>query len=193
MSIFDDDVAAEKAEELFGPTKAAYIIHHREEVIKHQNKANTAIKEYQEKGQAWEKERREQMEKQSKDFEGRISFFKQEHAKKYAHMFTPDESDPREKDLIAKGQQWVSKMIKGGQDMTPEERAIGISAMQLKAEHGDLWMYRANKFSKRVKELEAELAKFKSSVPANGDGKGRETPAAEETPEQKLWKMGKER
>jgi hypothetical protein len=191
MSIFDDDVAAERAEQLFGPTKAAYIIHHREQVMDKQFKANAAIKEYQEKGQVWEKDRREQMEKQSKEFEGRISFFKQEHTKKYAHMFTPDESDPREKELISKGQEWVSKMLKGGQ--APEERAIGISAMQLKAEHGDLWMYRANKFSKRVKELEAELAKFKSSVPANGDGKGREAPAAEETPEQKLWKMGKER
>ncbi len=191
MSISEDDLAAEKATELFG-NKASIILHHREKIRDIQGRSDAAIQEYQEKGQAWEKERREATEKQSKDFEGQITLCKQESIKKYSRMFTPDDSDPREKELAEKGKAWVARMI-AGRDMAPEERAMGISAMQLKAEHGDLWMYRADKFSKRVKELEKELEQFKSSRPANGNGNGRAPAAEEKDPLQMIAAMGKER
>jgi len=193
MSIFDDDAAAEKAMELFGQAKAPMVLYHREQVMEKQSRANAAIKEYQEKGAQWEKDRREQAEKHSKGFEDKVTSYIKAGQEKYARIFTPDSSDPKEKELFDFGENFVNKMVKGGEGMTDEQKMAGYGAMRLKAMRADMLMYKTGKLAKRVKELEAELAKFKSSVPGNGDGKGREIPAEEETPEQKLWKMGKER
>jgi hypothetical protein len=198
MSIFDDDAAAEKAAELFGPTKAPLVLYHREQVMEKQGKANAAIKEYQEKGATWEKQRREQSEKASKEIAAQIDNFRQAAVEKYPKFFKPDPEDPEGNKYLESGNHLVERVMKGGaplkdgeQQMSNEEMAIAVAAVRNKAAAFDRVAYKASSLAKRVKALETELAQYKASVPGDGNGKGRETPPEEESAEQKIWKMGR--
>lgn len=199
MSIFDDDAAAEKAEQLFG-SKAPLVLYHREEVMKHEAKANAAIKEYQSKGAEWEKQRREQSEKTSKETAAQIDHFMNAAVEKYPQLFKPDESDPKGNELLERGNHLLQRVLKGGaplkdgeQQMTNEQMAIAVAAVRNKAAAFDRVAYKANSLAKRVKELETELAQFKASKPGNGNGNGRAAAVEEQDPLAMIEKLGRER
>lgn len=191
MSIFDDDAAADKAAELFGPVKAAAMLNYREDIQKIRAKEEKAVKEYQEKGAVWEKQRREDNEKESKGFEEQVGGFMKAATEKYTNLFKIDESDPREKELVEKGTQFVNHMLSDWKDMPKDEKASGYGAMRLKAIWGDCWMYKVNKLFNRNAALEKELAQYKSSEPGNGNGNGRTAPSAEKSMRDLIGDLGR--
>lgn len=199
MAITEDDLAAEKATELFG-NKASIILHHREKIRDIQGREQTAVQEYREKGQAWEKERREATEKHNKEYTGMVDKFQKAAIEKYPALFKPDESDPKGNELLQRGTHLLERVLKNGapvadgeQQMTGEEFAIAVAAVRNKAMGFDRVAYLASTRGKRIKELEKELEQFKSSRPANGNGNGRAPAAEEKDPLQMIAALGKER
>jgi hypothetical protein len=200
MSIVDDDLAAERAAELYGPTKASVILWHREQVNARNIAANNAVKEYQEKGAEWEKQRAELSSKQMETATKMIEDFRTAAVEKYPALFKPDDSDPKGNELLEAGSHLLNRVLKGGspikdgeRQMTQEEMAIAISAVRNKAAAFDRVAYKANALAKENKALKAELSQFKASVPGNGEGNGRTATPEEDSPMAKLAKMGRER
>lgn len=199
MRITDERTAIKKAHELFGEA-AAVVLNHRERVNEKNQILEEAVKEYQSKGAEREKTMREQQEKHSKEAAGMIENFQKAAVEKYPALFKPDESDPKGNELLDRGNHLLQRVLKGGvplkdgeTQMTNDEMAIAVAAVRNKAAAFDRVAYKASSLAKRVKELEIELAQFKSSKPGNGDGNGRQALAEEETPEQKIDKLGRER
>ncbi len=200
MRISEDDVAAEKAAELFGPVKAAIILHHREKIREIQGREEAAVNEYREKGTEWEKQRREQSEKHQKEYVGMVEKFRTAAVEKYPQFFKPDPEDPKATKFLESGTHLLERVLRNGapvadgeQPMTGEELAIAVAAVRNKAAGFDRVAYKATTLAKRVKELEKELEQFKSSRPGNGSGNGRAAVEGELTPDQKLDALGKER
>jgi hypothetical protein len=198
MSIAEDDLAAEKATELFG-NKASIILHHREKIRDIQSRADAAIEEYRQKGTEWEKTNREQVEKQSKEYTSMVDKFQKAAVEKYPALFKPDDSDPKGNELLAKGSHLLERVLKNGapvadgeQQMSGEEYAIAVAAVRNKAMGFDRVAYLASTRGKRIKELEKELEQFKASKPANGNGNGRTAAAEPEDPMSLIDKMGRE-
>jgi len=197
MRIAEDDLAAEKAAELFGH-KASIILHHREKVRDIQSRADAAIEEYQQKGAEWEKQQREQSEKQSKEYTSMVDKFQKAAVEKYPHFFKPDPSDPKANGYLESGSHLLERVLKNGapisdgeKPMTSEEFAIAVAAVRNKAMGFDRVAYLATTRAKRIKELEKELEQFKSSKPGNGDGNGRTAAVEDDDPLTKLDKLGR--
>ncbi len=196
MRITDERTAIKKAVEMFGDG-AAVVLQHRERVFEKNALLEEAVQEYQTKGTEREKVMREQREKQSKHVTDLIENFRQAAIEKYPAWFKPDESDPKGNELLASGQHLLDRVIKGGaplkdgeKQMTDEEMAIAVAAVRNKAAAFDRVSYKASLLSKRVKELEKELAQYKSSTPGNGEGSGRQVTEAEESMRDKIGKLG---
>lgn len=199
MRITDERTAIKKSVEMFGDG-AAVVLQHRERVFEKNALAEEAIAEYRTKGVEREKTLREQQEKHTKEFTGMIENFRNAAVEKYPTLFKPDDSDPKGNELLLKGTHLMERVLKNGaplkdgeQQMTGEEYAIAVAAVRNKAAAFDRVNFKRHNAEKRVKELEKELEQFKASRPGNGDGNGRIAAGDEETPEQKIFKMGRER
>lgn len=199
MRITDERTAIKKAHELFGEA-AAVVLNHRERVNEKNALADEAVAEYRTKGAEREKTLREQQEKQSKEFAGMIDNFQKAAVEKYPQLFKPDESDPKGNELLDRGSHLLQRVLRNGapikdgeQQMTAEEFAIAVAAVRNKAAGFDRVNYRRHMLERRVKELEKELAQYKSSKPGNGDANGRPPQTEEDDPLKKIAALGRER
>lgn len=199
MRITDERTAIKKAHELFGEA-AAVVLNHRERVNEKNALAEEVVEEYRTKGAEREKAMREQREKQFKEVTGMIENFQNAAIEKYPMLFKPDPSDPKGNGYLESGSHLLQRVLKGGaplkdgeQQMTNEELAIATAAVRNKAAGFDRVNYRRHLAEKRVKELEKELEQFKSTIPRNGDGKGREPKVEEDDPLKKIAALGRER
>lgn len=198
MRIRDERTAIKKAVEMFGDG-ASVVLQHRENVFQKNALIDEAVKEYQTKGVEREKTIREAQEKRTKEVTGLIDNFRKAAIEKYPQLFKPDDSDPKGNELLEKGNHLLERVMRNGapikdgeKQMTDEELAIAVSAVRNKAAAFDRVNYRRHMLEKRIKELEKDLAAYKASTPGNGDGSGRTTPAGEDDPLQKIYKLGKE-
>lgn len=199
MSISDDDVAAEKAVELWG-NKAPLILYHREEANKLNGQATTAIKEYREKGAEREKQMREQQEKWSKDATSMIDREMQAAIEKYPRFFKPDDADPKGNELLERGKHILDRVLKGGAPLsdgdkqwTNEEYSRAVAQVRNGAIAFPRVAHRLSLANKEIKELKAKLAEFETSEPGSGDGRGRTViPNGDDDPFKKLDAMATE-
>lgn len=199
MRITENRQAVKMAVQMFGDA-APVVLAHRKTVFEKNALADEAVKEYGVKGAEREKTLREQHEKQTKEVSGMVENFRKAAVEKYPTLFKPDESDPRGNELLEKGNHLLDRVLHGGAplkdgevQMSNEEIAIAAAAVRNKAGAFDRVAYLATIRGKRIKELETELEQFKASRPGNGDGNGRTADVAEETADQKIYKLGKER
>ncbi len=199
MSITDDDVAAEKAVELWG-NKAPLILYHREEANKLNGQASNAVKEYREKGAEREKQLNEQREKWQKDASSMVEREMAAAVEKYPAFFKPDDADPKGNTLMDQGRELMERVIKNGapmrdgqKQMTHEELAAAVAKVRNGAMAFPRVAYKLNQALKENKDLKAKLAEFETSVPGNGDGHGH-TPSTvgEDDPFKKLDAMATE-
>lgn len=199
MRITDNRQAVKMAVQMFGDA-APVVLAHRKTVFEKNALADEAVKEYGVKGAEREKVIREKSEEYRKNAESQIEHFQNAAIEQYPQFLKPNESDPRDKELFESSRHWLKRVLSGGKalvdketDWTDEQKAQNAAAVRNKVIAFDAISRRSAVASKRIKELEKELEQFKSSRPGNGDGKGREQGAEEETADQKIYKLGKER
>jgi hypothetical protein len=198
MAITDDDVAAEKAVEMFG-NKAPMVLYHRERANELNNQASSAIKEYREKGAEREKQMREQQEKWHKDASSMIDREMTAAVEKYPKFFKPDDADPKGNELLETGRETLERVLRGGVPLkdgqaqwTHEEYSRAVAQVRNGAIAFPRVAHRLSLANKEIKELKARLADFEISVPGNGDGRGRTPVPSEKTPDQILDDMAVE-
>jgi hypothetical protein len=197
MRIGDNRSAVKRAVELFGDG-ASIVLNYREKANELASESLLAIDEFKAKGAEWEKQQREQSEKQSKEYTSMVDKFQKAAIEKYPHFFKPDPSDPKANGYLESGSHLLERVLKNGapisngeKPMTSEEFAIAVAAVRNKAMGFDRVAYLATTRAKRIKELEKELEQFKSSKPGNGDGNGRTAAVEDDDPLAKLDKLGR--
>jgi hypothetical protein len=184
MSFADDDLAAERASELFGDKKAALVLYHREEVMKANGAMRAAIKEYREKGTQWEKERSEQMNNHKTAAMQMVEQMQAAAAEKFPSYFKPIENDTKGNEMLDKGNHMVKRIIANGAPLaegetqwTHQEYASHVAAFRNKAGGFDRIALQNVQLRKQVKEMQEKLKAYEESEPGDGEGR-RETAAA---------------
>lgn len=102
----------------------------------------------------------------------------------YGHLFRPREGDPEWNSRLEKGFKLADEAFAANlldPDMKPEDRKKAVeryAAVRARAAGWSALRYENGKLQGRVKELEAELAKYKETVPpAGGTDAGQAAPA----------------
>jgi hypothetical protein len=198
MRITDDDVAADKAAEMFG-NKAPMVLYHRERANELNGAATNAIKEYREKGAEREKHFREQHEKWQKDASSMVEREMAAATEKYPQFFKPDDADPKSAQLLELGREALERVMRGGiplkkgqKQWTNEELAKATAQIRNGAIAFPRVARSLSMALKEIKDLKSKLSEFEVSVPGNGDGHGRTTVPQDKTPEQMLEAMATE-
>jgi hypothetical protein len=179
FKIRDDDVAADRAVELFGEARAPMILWHREEVQKLQRLGNNAITEMSKKGQEWEKQQQELSQKQMTEAGAMIDNFRNAAVEKYPTLFKEIDGDAKGNELLSKGKHLLDRVLQGGkpladgeQQMTNEEMAIAIAAVRNKAAGFDRLVYQLRNVQKERDDLKKRLEEFESSQGGPGAAEG---------------------
>lgn len=171
MQIPDADSAARWAEELYGTTRAAALLNHRQEVIKLARSRNGALQEAQKSSTAREQMRQEADTAQRKALSERWSKVNHETAEKYPNWFKEVEGDDKGNDLLRKGYEFADKAFNGA-EMSPEALVDLHAALRNRAAAFGRLNYQLKNANSRITELEAELKSYQESEPSRGDGKG---------------------
>lgn len=174
MQIPDADAAARWAEEVYGTTRAAALLNHRQEVIKLARNRNNALQEAQKTAGEREKARQEASTAQQRALSEKWSKLNTEAAEKYPHWFKEEDGDDKGNELLRKGYNLADSAFNGN-NLSPEQMVELHSAIRNRAAGFDRLAYKYNKANRRIKELEAELKSFQDSEPKNGDGKRTES------------------
>lgn len=183
MSATDDETAAERAVQLFGEKAAPMILWHREQTNDKAVAAQNAIKEYREKGTAWEKERNAKMEAHQKRGLAMVEQMQAHAAEKFPQFFKPVDGDNKGNQLLEAGNHRVKRIIANGAPLaegetqwSPEEFALEVAAYRNKAGAFDRVAVQVSQLRKENKELKAKLEAYEASEPGEGEGR-REAPA----------------
>jgi hypothetical protein len=178
MSIVDDDLATEKAVELFGEKKAPLLLYHREEVMKANGVMRQAVKEYREKGTQWEKEQATLREQHQQAAVQMVEQIQTAAAEKFPTFFKPIENDTHGNELLEKGNHRIKRIIAGGAPLadgekqwTAQEYAVEVAAFRNKGGAFDRLAHQNVQLRKQLKEISDKLKAYEESEP--GDGEGR--------------------
>lgn len=177
MRIVDDNEAAEFAANTFG-NKASMVMYHRERVNELNNARTKAVEEYRSKGGERAKQMTEAQEKQRKEARDEYVKSVETATEKYPQWFKPEDGDDKGNELLDKGFHladlafnWGQPVRDGDKPLTPTQLAKLHAAIRNKAAGFDRLAYREKKHLSRIKELEAEIAKYKASEPGPGEGR----------------------
>lgn len=187
MRIEDDDLATDKAVELFG-NKAQMVLYYRERVQELHNSSRAAIEEYRGSAEKREKEQSEALTRQEAEREQQSKaaaelFHKavEEGKKSRPELFTPPEGDEAAAELIKRGESVADSLFtrvnpKTGRPYTPDGlikfHAFVRNAI---ASHGHL-MHKLKAAETRMAELESDLAEYKKSGTSEDSGRAGEKP-----------------
>lgn len=176
--------ALRRATELLkDPATAAYAGQLRDRVMDAWRKAEDAKKEFREKGSERFKTEAELRSKEDAERAERFETVANEAVEKYPHWFKPEEGDDEGNGYLETGFMLANAAF-GGQikdpqtnqmrDPTPEEMVLIHAQMRNKAAGFDRLAYKHARLSKRVEELEAELAEYRESDPPKGEATSAE-------------------
>jgi len=172
MQVVNDGDAAELAEQLFG-AKAAVALFHRERVMELNESRYRALDEFQKTGLEREQVTARQKALRSEQLVSSWQSLNKEIADKFPQWFQPDESDPEGNALLEKGYELATKAFSGDGSIPPEEMVKHHAQLRNRAAAFPREVYRNQKLTARVSELEKELAQFKDSEPKTSDGDGK--------------------
>jgi phage terminase large subunit-like protein len=167
--ILDDDKAAEVAAQLFG-AKAPLVLYYRERVHELNNARIRAAEEFrknaEEKIRQWEEANKRHRERTLQLWKQ----YNEEAQKNYPKWFAPVEGDEELNEVLRKGYELVDKAFTSGKDMSPEDMIRLHAAVRNRAAAFGRMVLENKRLQNRIKELEKELAQFKSSEPAGTPG-----------------------
>lgn len=192
MHITDDDAAAEKANELFGP-KASMILYHRERLQELNSARVNAIEEYRKTGAERDKKAMEEslkardaQQKQSAELSAMFNKLNSEAVAARPEFFKPDDGDEKGDGLLKMGFALAdfafgalpperldelpasvkSKLVNG---RLPAQEIVRLhSEMRTKAAGYGFLTHKYRQAQSRIKELETKLSEFEQSVPQGG-------------------------
>ena len=177
MSIADDNVAADKAFDLFG-NKTPVVLYHRERVSELNGQRLTALDEFRKTGGEREKARTEAMTKHRQQLADSFHAAIKEGETKFPQWAKADEADPKSAEFLETGLKYADIAFgkpETGADGKPVQRSPAEltklqAAIRNKAAWFDHVVYQLNKANATNKALTRKLAQFESSEPGPGNG-----------------------
>jgi 2-oxo-4-hydroxy-4-carboxy--5-ureidoimidazoline (OHCU) decarboxylase len=180
-AVQDYDSAVAMAEEMFGPTKAATVMHKLDTASERFQAKEKARAEWKLKGNEREKARLADQEKfQASAAAEAKQFWEQstsEAAEKYKQWSAPVEGDDEGNALLEKGYKLASEAFSSFDVMSPkldkQQRAALVAkhaAVFNKSAWFDRLAFKHSAAIKEVKALQAKLKEFEGSVPRGGEG-----------------------
>lgn len=184
--------ATKLAQEWFGPL-AQTVLTHRAEVNRLDRGRIAALEDYKKNSVQYETDRAAKRAAQSESNNAFWDSANKDIAEKFPAYFKPDENDPQSGELLQKGFQLFDAAISPGSPLTPEQRMRTLAAMRHKAAAFDRLALQLNAKSKKIADLENELAQYQSSEPSGEVAKpaqgGSLGPIAPKTWEEELSAM----
>lgn len=187
MRIDDDDTAAEKAAELFGPVKAQSVLYYRERVQELHNSSRSEIEDYRNKAATREKEMTEARTRQEQEQAERIkangeTFRKlvEEGIKAKPEYFTPAEGDNEAAEMVKRGQAVADSLFSGinpktGRPYTPDGLVkFHAFVRNAVAAHGHI-LHKLKAAEVKMAELESDLVEYKQSGSSKDSGRAGDT------------------
>ena len=189
-AVQDYDAAAEMAEEMFGPVKAATVLTKLSDATALFDKKEKARSEWKIKGNEREKARTAESQKFQEAVAGEVKTHWEQSLgdaqKKYQQWSAPVEGDEIGNELLEKGYKLASEAFASFDVMSPKldkQQRADLVAKHASVFNKSAWFDRlAHKHSETVKEnkaLKTKLAEFEASTPKGGEG-GRGAPATSE-------------
>lgn len=186
MEAMDDNVAAEIAEQLFGPAKSAVVITARERAFELNQKRLTALEDYRKQGGEREAARLEQTKQEREKLTSLFHTNSQAAIEKFPDWFKPEENDAVGNDLLTKGFEYADSVFTGmvkdeagnAKRLSPQEKAHRDSVVRNKAAGFDRMAHRVKTLRQKNADLEKKIAELTASDPGDGDAQ-RRTAAAE--------------
>jgi len=183
MSIQDDDAAADWAEKMVGPTKAAILVTHRERVQQLNNSARAAVEDFRKNGSERMEAQRKQAEEYNKNLAAEIDTHYKGAAEKYPQWFKPDEADPKGNEILERDYH-IAERIRhqgaplkdGDKQWTQSEYAAHVAAARHKVAAFNRLAHKNTQLAQQLKEAQTKLEQYEASGPGKGDGKGQQTP-----------------
>jgi hypothetical protein len=170
--------AHEKAEQMFGSARGAYVMRYVEKIRDLNDAKNEAVEDWKKRGSEYQAEqtrtREETMQFAIKNYEGR-----QEQLRKDApdlFDFNPEDSVGKEAKEYVESREKLNALAFRGiglkEGVTPQERATIMSKAQAEVAAASrilpYHIVRANKAEERIKELEGKIAKLQGTEPGPG-------------------------
>lgn len=189
MRIADDNLASEKAVELFG-TKASVILYYRERVNELQEASRAALEDHRGRAATLDKERAEKEQRQAQETEEannkRAELFRSsvdKGAAEHPDWFKVEEGDEEGKTVVESGKAMANALLTGvnprtGKPFTPEGLVrYHAFVHNVISAHGPL-LHQLKAAKSKIGDLEAQLAEFKESGTLDDAGRTGESGAS---------------
>jgi len=197
MKIADDGEASDWAHDKFG-NRAPIALFARERAQELNSARTKAVEDYRKNGSEREKARSMEAQSFQKTMSEAIDRHMAQASEKFPKWFKPDPTDTKGNEILERDQHIVARVVANGKPLkdgetqwTPEQFAGHLAAIRHKAAAFNRLARQHTTASKRIAELEAELAGYKKSTPGSGDGKGTSTPQDNESLEGALSALDK--
>ena len=154
------------ARQLFGDNALAVLADVRD-LERLRTTANQAIKQHSEGFEARQKEESAKLTEHQKQYEGLRNLSRQQLVEKFPEYFGESADDPELTEAWKSGQEFVDRAANLAPEMPLEDRAAYIEVLRARAAAFPRILKQMSKVQSKVKELETELSKYRSSEPGN--------------------------
>lgn len=174
MLIPDDGDAVDAAEAMFG-NKAKIVLDHRWEMKKLDAARYRAIEDFKKQGTERYQKMTETEARQREQIGKMWGELNNEAAERFPKWFKAEEGDEDGNKLLEEGYRLADAAFSNGNGMPPEQLVRLHASIRNRAAAFTREVYRNNKLSERVSELEKQLAEYQASEPGPGEGGGPKT------------------
>lgn len=171
LLIPNDGDAVDAAESMFG-NKARLVLDHRWEMKKLDAARYEAIEDFRKQGGERQAKMTEAEARHREHIGQEWTKLNQEAADRFPKWFKPEDGDEDGNNLLEEGYALADKAFSSGNGKSPEEMVRLHASIRNRAAAFTREVYRNNKLSERVSELEKQLAEYQSSEPGPGEGGG---------------------
>lgn len=172
--------ATDRAYELFGRA-AERVLSRRDKLIEISQGAQAALAEWRDKGAAFSKQQQAEMVAARERINTMWNEALEQSTKKYPQLFGPKEGDTEGNKLLAAGVKDADEAMGDLSALAPEQRVAIHARIRNRAAAWPREVYLRQQAEAKIKELEAELAEYKSSKPGKGEGRKPGSAVEQET------------
>lgn len=172
--------AIQRATELFG-VAAQEVLAQRRKLVDLSRGAQTALADWKTKGADLSKQQMAEVVAARERINSLWNQTLEKSTKQYPQLFGPKEGDTEGNKLLAAGVRDADEAMGDLSALAPEQRVNIHARIRNRAAAWPREVYLRQQAESRVKELEGELAEFKSSKPGKGEGKKPGSAVEQET------------
>jgi hypothetical protein len=171
LLIPDDGEAIDVAEKMFG-NKAKIVLDHRWEMKKLDAARYRAIENFRKQGGERQQKMTEAQAREREQIGKMWGELNTEAAERFPKWFKPEDGDEDGNKLLEEGYRLADAAFSNGNGMPPEQLVRLHASIRNRAAAFTREVYRNNKLSERVAELENQLKEYQASEPGPGSGGG---------------------